>query len=61
MRCENIEVRMKVRRAGITLWEIARELDVSEPTLYRWLRADLDPDVLSKINKAIEKLDKSKN
>lgn len=53
---ENLTVRQKAKAAGIPLWKIAATIDVSEPTLIRWLRFPLSKERESRILKAIDKL-----
>lgn len=38
----NAFVRRKAKAAGVALWQIARYLGVSEPTMTRRLRVELD-------------------
>ena len=37
-------IREKARRARVPLWQIAVRLNVSEPTMTRWLRAPLSKE-----------------
>ena len=53
---ENIGIRLEARAAGVPLWKVARALGVSEPTLYRWLRAPLSGEERARILGIIEKL-----
>ena len=54
----NEHIRQAAKRAGVTLWRIAAELEVSEPTLIRWLRFPLPEDKEQRIVAAIEKLER---
>lgn len=40
----NNEIRQAMQLNGVSIWEIARALDLSEHTVYRWLRVELSPD-----------------
>lgn len=53
MKKQNEKVRDAAKAAGVTLWRIAIELGVSEPTLIRWLRLPLPEDKERRINEAI--------
>ena len=49
----NNEIRQKMQLNGISLWEVAHELEISEPTLFRWLRFELNPERKAMIENAI--------
>ena len=55
MKRENEDVRRMARAAGVPLWRIAAELNVSEPTLTRWMRVPLPEEKRDKIVKLIER------
>ena len=40
----NMIVREELKQRGVRHWELAHELGVSEQTLVRWLRFELDED-----------------
>lgn len=50
---ENKDIRLKARGAGVTLWQIADYLGISEPTLTRMMRHQLDREQKQKICNAI--------
>ena len=54
---DNLEVRKAARIAGVPLWAVAKEVGISEPTLFRWLRVPLPADKEQRIMSAIEKLE----
>ena len=54
----NENVRRAARAAGVPLWRIAKELQVSEPTLTRWMRFPLPEDKSERIMSAITELAK---
>lgn len=58
---ENSDIRVAARVAGVTLWKIAAELGVSEPTFYRWLRFPLSGEKHERIMEAIKKIEKEGN
>lgn len=51
---QNERVRVAAKEAGIPLWKIAVQLNISEPTMTRWLRSPLTPERESKIMEAIK-------
>lgn len=53
---ENENVRKAARVAGIPLWAVAEKIQVSEPTLTRWLRVPLPADKEERIMAAIQEL-----
>ena len=40
----NADIRKAAKEAGVSLWEIADALNISEPTVTRLLRRELDDD-----------------
>lgn len=52
----NQSLRLKARGAGVPLWKIAKELNISEPTLTRMLREPLKQEESLRILAVIEKL-----
>ena len=57
---KNDLIRKAARWNGVTLWQIAQKLNVSEPTLTRWLRVPLSPEREQKIMDAIEAVKKER-
>lgn len=53
---QNENVRKAARVAGIPLWAVASRIQVSEPTLTRWMRVPLPADKEERILRAIEEL-----
>lgn len=51
---QNERVRQAAKEAGVPLWKIALQLNISEPTMTRWLRSPLSPERESKIMGAIK-------
>lgn len=56
MKKANHELREQAKIAGVKLWQIALELGVSEPTVIRWLRIELEPERKKQILEAIENI-----
>ena len=56
---ENENVRKAARVAGVPLWAIASKIQVSEPTLTRWLRFPLPAEKEQRIMTAIQEDRKS--
>lgn len=52
----NENIRLRARGAGVPLWAVARELQISESTLTRWLRVPLSAEQEHDIKAAIERL-----
>ena len=61
MKRENEDVRKAARVADVPLYAVARELGISEPTLYRWLRFPLSADREKDVLGAIERLEQVAN
>ena len=53
---QNESVRKAARVAGVPLWAVASKIQVSEPTLTRWLRVPLPADKEQRIMAAIQEL-----
>lgn len=53
---ENQAIRLAARGAGIPLWRIAQEMNISEPTITRRLRRPLAPEETQKFLAIINKL-----
>lgn len=53
---ENEEIRLAARKHGVPVWKIARELGVSEQTLYRWFRVPLSKETEKAVWESIERL-----
>lgn len=51
---ENHVVRDRAKAAKVPLWKVAAEIQVSEPTLTRWLRFPLPAEKETRILTAIE-------
>ena len=52
-RWRNADLRVFAKQNGVRMWEIAECLCVSEATLTRWMRSELDPDIEANIRNAI--------
>ncbi len=56
MRRANQEIRDYAAKRGVYLWEIAVELDISEPTMTRMMRIELPEDVKQEMKRLIDKI-----
>lgn len=54
----NYNIRKMARVNDVTLWRIAQRLNISEPTISRWLRTPLAPEREQAIVTAIQELAK---
>lgn len=52
----NLELRQLILRHRLHYYEIAQELGISEFTLSRWFRTELDEDKRQKVSGAIDRL-----
>lgn len=52
----NSFIRRQAKAAGVPLWRIAQYLGVSEPTMTRWLRVELNDGDKQRIMSAISEL-----
>lgn len=57
----NIDVRQRVKSAGMKLWQVADALGVSEPTMTRKLRHELDQEEKAQIFRIIDQIAKEEN
>lgn len=55
---KNQRIRLLAKGSGVALWEIARELGISEPTLTRRLRYQLSKEREEEMIAVIQKLKK---
>ena len=53
---ENLMVRERAKKQKVSLWRIANEIGISEPTITRWLRVPLSQQKEKLILDAISKL-----
>ena len=53
---ENLMVRERAKKQKVSLWGIANEIGISEPTITRWLRVPLSQQKEKLILDAISKL-----
>lgn len=51
---KNEDVRTLAKKKGVSFWQIAQKLDISEWTFTRWLRYDLEPERREAIMTAID-------
>lgn len=56
----NAIIRAELKARGVRHWELAHELGVSEQTLVRWLRFELDEDKQMEMLEMIEAISKRK-
>jgi len=54
----NQKVREQAQKMGVKHWQIAEHLDISEPTIMRWLRVPLSEERERAIMAAIKELAK---
>ena len=57
----NRKIRAAAVAAGVPMYKIAMELNISEVTLYRYLRTELPEEKKSAILEAIDKLSKEED
>ena len=58
---KNEEIRRFAKKHKVSLWQIAHELGISEPTMTRKLRLDLTAQDKTQIQQIIEKLTEVKD
>lgn len=51
----NVEIRDMITKNGLFLWQLADMLNVSESTVYRWLRHELPQERKKEIMSAIQR------
>lgn len=56
MLCKKIEIKMERQRTGITMKDVADYMNVSESTLWRWIRRN-DSDKSAKILETIKTIE----
>ena len=54
----NRDIRLRLAGRGLTLWQLAEQLRISEPTMTRWLRSPLVGERREQIVRAIEAMEK---
>lgn len=52
----NLDVRTYAKEKGVYLYEVAEVLNISEPTITRWLRAELTDERKAAIIEAIDRV-----
>ncbi len=55
---ENLIIRNAAKKAGVPLWRVAAAINISEPTLIRWLRFPLPVEKEQQILTAIAELER---
>ena len=60
-KCVNFEIRNKIKENRLTHWEVAEKMGISEFTLCRWLRQDLNKLQRKMAEEAIEALKEEKH
>lgn len=50
----NLDIRIYAKSKGVFLYEVAKALHISEPTIMRWLRDELSDDRKTEIISAID-------
>ncbi len=56
----NDEVKAYAKQAGVRLWEVAERLHITDVTLSKKLRYELDPEYKSRIIKLVDQIAKEK-
>ena len=56
----NDEVKAYAKQAGVRLWEVAERLHITDVSLSKKLRYELDPEYKSRIIKIVDKIAKEK-
>ena len=56
MNTRNIDIKKRLKNNGISYFELGELFGVSEMTIFRRLRKDLDKSEREKLNKAIDEL-----
>lgn len=57
----NQDIRQYAKKAGVRLWEVAEFLGISDPTMTRKLRHELNDSEKSRIMSIIDELAKKRN
>lgn len=52
----NIDIKNEMRSLGVRQWEVAQYLGISEATMYRKMRSELDPEFRETVLDAIQAL-----
>ena len=53
MKKENAKIREDMKQSGVSQWEVAAQLHISENTLNRWLRMPLSKEREENVQQAI--------
>ena len=61
MKVSNFEIRKHAKEKGVYFWEVAEFLGISEPTMTRKMRRELDEVEKQKILKVIDELAKKRS
>ncbi len=56
----NDEVKAYAKQAGVRLWEVAERLHITDVSLSKKLRYELDPEYKSRIIKIVDQIAKEK-
>lgn len=56
----NDEVKAYAKQAGVRLWEVAERLNITDVSLSKKLRYELDPEYKSRIIKLVDQIAKGK-
>jgi transcriptional regulator with XRE-family HTH domain len=52
----NKNIRTILKLKNITMWQLAKQIGISEPTITRWFRTELTPERYEKVTSAIQEL-----
>lgn len=58
MKQANENIRNEIQESGLTYWQVAEEVGIASTTLSVWLRTPLNSSRLSRINAALNSLQK---
>lgn len=58
MKQANENIRNEIQESGLTYWQVAEEVGIASTTLSVWLRTPLNSNRLSRINAALNSLQK---
>ena len=56
----NDEIKAYAKQAGVRLWEVAEQLNITDVSLSKKLRYELDPEYKSRIIKLVDQIAKEK-
>ena len=57
----NRGIRQKMHESGVYQWQVAKAIGISEYTLCKWLREELQGERLKQVSEAIERVRRDKD